>query len=111
MSAAKSKAERQAAELLERRWREKVLEVPPMSCGRLDMHTKLIEPVRVLRTTSDRVRCIYFEGEHAEVVCLGERADFVAYAAARYVEAELERERLERRIAELEAQLEGRAKP
>lgn len=66
-------------------WREAVAARPVKSCGRLDMHTYLPEPVTVGRVTSDRVRYVYFE-DGTEVVVLGDYADDVAFHAADWKE-------------------------
>lgn len=66
---------------LRKQWRAKMGNAPIQSCGRLDMRTWLPEPVRVGRVESDAIRYVYFE-DGAEVVVLGDRADFVAFSAA-----------------------------
>lgn len=68
---------------LDEKWEAALSKLPPWKCGRIDMHTYLIEPVTVGRVTSDIVRYIYFE-DGQEVIVLGQRADEVAYAASKY---------------------------
>lgn len=64
-------------------WEASLGELGPMSCGRLDMSTSLMEPVRVGRVESDQVRYIY-HADGTESIVLGRYCDQVAYAAARY---------------------------
>lgn len=59
------------------RWDRDMEKCPTMYCGRLDMATWDAR-------TGERQKMVYFDGEEDYVICVGSRADYVAYAANRY---------------------------
>ena len=72
-------------------WEAALKAMPIKSCGRLDLHTFLVDTATVGRVSSDRVRYVYFE-DGSECVVLGGNCDLVAYASANYKPTELTNE-------------------
>jgi hypothetical protein len=93
---------------VKKKWDDQMKKVPAMDPGPLDRHISLSSVHAVGDVTSDRVRYITFEGEPGRVACLGDRADFVAYAASQYHELRQEVERLTKFVQALENAFRGR---
>ena len=70
------------------KWDKAMEGLPVMFCGRLDMET-------YNAVNGKPQKMVYFDDEDESVVCEGNRADYVAYAANRYQPLMAEIERLQ----------------